>query len=286
MLGGMFSMAEMIDKLLEFLSEDLGAGDITTDSVLPKNAMGQAAIVAKETGVVAGVREAGMLFDHLGLEHDFLKKDGQGIVKGEKLVDIRGKLGDILRVERLVLNILSRMSGIATMTSEFSGVCRPYGVKIMGTRKTTPGFREFEKRAIAIGGGLPHRMGLFDVVLIKDNHISVVGIKDAVKEARIKNPGEKIEIEVSSIESAAEAINAGAEIIMLDNLDPDAAREMIEKLEELGLRRAVEIELSGGIERNNLKAYAKAGADRISIGGLTTSSKWLDFSLNIVKKAP
>ncbi|MFV2041043.1 MAG: carboxylating nicotinate-nucleotide diphosphorylase [Candidatus Hydrothermarchaeales archaeon] len=275
-------MAEMIDKLLELLSEDLGTGDITTDSILPKNAMGQAAIIANETGVVAGVREAGLLFDHLGLDHDFLKKDGQGIIKGETLVDIHGGLRDILRVERLVLNILSRLSGIATLTSEFSGICRPYGVRVMGTRKTTPGFRAFEKRAIEMGGGLPHRMGLFDAVLIKDNHISAVGLKEAVKEARIKNPGERIEVEVSSLEAAAEAIHAGAEIIMLDNLSPDEAREHIEKLEELGLRRAVEIELSGGIGRNNVKAYAKAGADRISVGALTTGSKWFDYSLKIV----
>ena len=274
-------MAEMIDKLLEFLSEDLGAGDITTDSVLPKNALGQAVIIAKETGVVAGEREVSLLFNHFGLEHDFLKKDGQGIVKGETLVDIHGKLRDILKVERLVLNILSRMSGIATMTSDFSGVCEPYGVKIMGTRKTTPGFREFEKRAIELGGCLAHRKGLFDEILIKDNHIAIVGIKNAIKDARIKNPGEKIEIEVSSLEDATEAINAGAEVLMLDNLSSDEAMEHIEKLEELGLRRAVEIELSGGIQRNNVKAFAKAGADRISVGALTTASKWLDFSLKI-----
>ncbi len=272
----------VIERLLEYLKEDLGGGDITTESIIPETAVGHAAIIAGETGVVAGVREVSMLFDHFRLDHDFLKKDGQGIVKSETLADIRGGIRDILMVERLALNILSRMSGIATMTSDLSRICRPYDVRIMGTRKTTPGFREFEKRAIEIGGGLTHRMGLFDEVLIKDNHSSVVGLKDSIKEARLKNPGKKIEVEVSTLEDATEAINAGAEIIMLDNFSSDDAREHIEKLEELGLRRAVEIELSGGVQRNTLKGYARAGADRISIGAITTASKWLDYSLKIV----
>jgi nicotinate-nucleotide pyrophosphorylase (carboxylating) len=272
----------MIEKLLEFLSEDLGGGDITTDSLIPEEAVGEAAISAKETGIVAGVKEATMLLDHFGLTFVCDKLDGQRIVKGERLISIKGDLRSILKVERLALNIISRMSGIATLTNDFSNICKPFGVKVLGTRKTTPGFRAFEKKAIEIGGGKSHRHGLYDEILIKDNHLSAMNINEAVKKARMENPGKKVEVEVSVLEEAVEAINAGAEIIMFDNLSPDDAREQIEKLEGKGLRGVVTIELSGGINRSNLKSYAKAGADRISIGGLTTSSKWLDFSLKIV----
>jgi nicotinate-nucleotide pyrophosphorylase (carboxylating) len=271
----------MIEKLLEFLSEDLGGGDITTDSLIPKEAVGEADITAKETGVVAGLKEATVLLDHFGLEYVCDKLDGQRIVKGERLILIKGDLRSILRIERLALNLISRMSGIATMTNEFSNICKPFDVKVMGTRKTTPGFREFEKKAIEIGGGESHRHGLYDEILIKDNHLSFMEMKEAVKLARLKNPRKKVEVEVSTLEGAIEAINAGAQIIMFDNLSSDDARERIEKLIEQGLRGVVTIELSGGIYRNNIKAYAKAGADQISIGCLTTSSKWLDFSLTV-----
>jgi nicotinate-nucleotide pyrophosphorylase (carboxylating) len=272
----------MIERLLEFLEEDLGEeGDITTESIISGETTADAVITAKEEGVVAGLEEAALLLEHFGLGHTILKRDGERVKKWEIVVEIKGNLRVILKIERLILNIISRMSGIATLTSELSAICGARGVQVMGTRKTTPGFRKFEKKAIRIGGGLPHRTGLFDGVIIKDNHLSGMEIKEAVKRARLNNPGKRIEVEVSSLEDAAEAIKAGSEIIMIDNLSPDEARAQIEALQEQGLRRAVEIELSGGINPNNIKAYARIGADRISLGALTTDAKWLDFSLKV-----
>ncbi len=271
----------MIEKLLEFLSDDLGEGDITTDSLIPEKAVCNAEIIAKGTGIVAGLKEATMLFDHFGLTYICDKLDGQRIVKGERLISISGNLRSILKLERVALNLISRMSGIATVANDFSNICKPYGVKVLSTRKTTPGFRDFEKKAIEIGGGKSYRHGLYDEILIKDNHLSFMEIKEAVKKARIQNPGKQVEIEVSTLEEAIEAINAGAEIIMFDNLSSDDALAYIEMLEEQGLRGAVTIELSGGIDRTNIKSYAKAGPNQISVGSLTTSSKWLDFSLTV-----
>ncbi|RMF89266.1 MAG: carboxylating nicotinate-nucleotide diphosphorylase [Methanobacteriota archaeon] len=273
----------MIDKLLEFLAEDLGRGDVTTESLFPQPVPAKARIISKAEGVLAGADEVRILLDHFKLAHRFRLEDGAHLKTGDLVVEIEGDIREMLKVERLLLNILGRMSGIATLTWRLAEVCRPYGVRVMGTRKTTPGFRVFEKRAIEIGGGLPHRMGLYDGVLIKDNHLAFRGVKEAVEEARLKNPGRKIEVEVSTAEDAAEAASAGAGIIMLDNLSPGDAREVIEALERQGLRRAVEIELSGGITAENIEEYAKTGADYISLGCLTTGSGWLDFSMKIVR---
>jgi nicotinate-nucleotide pyrophosphorylase (carboxylating) len=214
----------MIDRLLEFLSEDLGDGDITTESLIPKKRVARAVIVAKEKGVVAGAKEAAALLDHLDLEYMFQKSDGHEIESGESLAVIKGDIREILKVERLILNILSRMSGIATLTRTFSKACAPYGVKVMGTRKTTPGFREFEKRAIKFGGGLSHRMGLFDEVLIKDNHLALIGLGEAIAMAKQKNPGKSVEVEVSGTEDAIKAAESGADIILLDNLTAKEAK--------------------------------------------------------------
>ncbi|MFQ5801215.1 MAG: carboxylating nicotinate-nucleotide diphosphorylase, partial [Candidatus Hydrothermarchaeales archaeon] len=230
---------------------------------------------------IAGLEEVGALLEHFNLGYGVLKRDGEGIKKGETVIEIRGDAGKILGVERLVLNILSRMSGIATLTHVFATACAPYGVKVLGTRKTTPGFRQFEKKAIALGGGLPHREGLYDEILIKDNHLALVGIENAVKKAKKKNPGKKIEVEVSSLDDATKAIEAEADIIMLDNLTAKEAKDVIDALKERGMREKVAIELSGGIDEKNIDKYATVGADYISLGCLTTNSRWLDFSTKV-----
>jgi nicotinate-nucleotide pyrophosphorylase (carboxylating) len=271
----------MIDKLLEFLDEDLGKGDITTDSVVPRKSTATAAVVSKESGIVAGMEEVSVLLEHFDLSYSTFKRDGEAIKKDETAIEIRGDAGAMLRVERLVLNILSRMSGIATLTQEFAKTCNPHGVRVMGTRKTTPGFRYFEKKAIKIGGGMPHRYGLYDAALIKDNHIALVDIADAVKKVRKANPQKKIEVEVSSLDNATTAIEAGADIIMLDNFTAKEAKNVIDVLKEKSIRERVKIEISGGIDEENIDEYARAGADYISLGCLTTNSKWLDFSMKM-----
>ncbi|GBE17894.1 MAG TPA: carboxylating nicotinate-nucleotide diphosphorylase [Euryarchaeota archaeon] len=275
-------MVEMIERLLAFLDEDLGSGDVTSESTVPTGTKAQAVIVAKDDGVVAGCGEASMLFDHFMLEYDFKKRDGERISDGEVLAEISGDARSILKVERLVLNLISRLSGVATLTDYYVSICKPCGVEIMATRKTTPGFRVFEKKAVEIGGGLRHRDGLYDGVLIKDNHLALVGLNEAIKQAKSKNHGLPVEVEVTTPEDAVKAVRLGADIIMLDNFTPDDAKGAVETLEKEGLRGQVIIELSGGINRDTVADYARAGADRISLGSLTTDARWLDYSLQIL----
>lgn len=272
----------MIDRLLELLSEDLGAGDITSESVIPEKTTAKAVIAAKEKGLIAGLEEAALLFEHFNLKYALQRKDGERVEKGDVIARIEGDLRCILRIERLVLNLISRMSGIATLTSEFSRICAPYHVKVMGTRKTTPGFRSFEKKAIEVGGGMPHRKDLSDEVLIKDNHLALIGIEEAVKRGMKANPGKAVEVEVSSLEDATRAAEAGAGILLLDNLSAKEARSVIDGLKKKGLRKRVVIELSGGINSENIEDYAKTGADRISLGCLTTDARWLDISMKVI----
>jgi nicotinate-nucleotide pyrophosphorylase (carboxylating) len=274
----------MIEKILAFLDEDLGSGDITSESVISDKSQARAVIVAKEAGVVAGTGEAGLLFNHFGLAYGFKKEDGERIADGEVLAEISGNARCLLAVERLVLNLISRLSGIATLTSYFASVCKPYGVAVMATRKTTPGFREFEKRAVEAGGGLRHRDGLYDGVLIKDNHLALEGLEDAIRNAKIKASDFLIEVEVTTTEDAIKAAKEGAEIVMLDNFSAKGAKDAVERLKKQRLREQVTIELSGGINKGNIEDYAKAGADRISLGKLTTDARWLDFSLKMRKE--
>ncbi len=272
----------MIDRLLEYLSEDLGSGDISTDSIIPIGTRAQAVIVSNEEGILAGIEETEGLLKHFKIEYETHKQDGDRIEKGERVMSLKGEVKTILELERLILNILGRMSGISTLTQEYASICEPYGVKVMATRKTTPGFRFFEKKAVEIGGGLPHRQGLYDGILIKDNHLAISGIKECVEKAKSKNPGMDVEVEVTTLDDAAEAISAGADIILVDNLSPEQAKEVIEGLRKSGLRDKIKIELSGGINRDNLEGYAGVGADRISMGSLTTDAKWLDLSMKIL----
>lgn len=272
---------KVLPELLKFLEEDLGDGDITTDATVPEDTRAMAEIVAKECCVLAGLEAVIQLLDHEGLKHDTALKDGDEIKGGEVVLSICGDARTILRIERVVLNILMRMSGIATFTRTLSKMAEPYKVVIAGTRKTTPGFRYFEKRAIEIGGGYPHRFDLGDAFLIKDNHIEIAGLTGAISRVRESGIPKKIEVEVSTINDAVEACRAGADIVMLDNMDPGAIERTIKDLEQMSLRSKVKIELSGGISPKNLGLFLKLHADIISMGALTTGARWRDMSMRI-----
>lgn len=272
----------MLDRLLDFLAEDLGTGDITSDCLIPRGVVGKARLISREHGVLAGAQESALLLDHFGIEYEFIKKDGEPLQKADVILKTNGTLHDILVLERLMLNVMGRMSGIATLTYRLASLCEPYGVKVMGTRKTTPGFRYFEKKAIEIGGGMPHRMGLYDAILIKDNHLAYRAIEEAVKLAIRSQPDKDVEIEVTSLDQAIKAAGAGAHILLLDNQTPQNAAEIICGLKEEGLREQVILELSGRINQENILDYARTGCDRISMGSLTTAAPWLDLSMQMI----
>lgn len=268
-------------KILEYLEEDLYYGDATY--VESKNV--RAKIISKDNGVIAGVRVAKIAFESFGINILNSIKDGNKVKKGDIVMEIKGNSKDILMLERTVLNILMRMSGIATATAEMVEKARSVNpnVRIAATRKTTPGFRIFEKMAVEIGGGDPHRFGLGDCVLVKDNHIAVAGdLVKAIRLAKSASFTKKIEVEVRSAEEALIAAREGVDIIMLDNFKPKEIEEVIELLEREGLRKTVLLEASGGITPENVKEYAKTGVDIISSGYITHSAKVLDLSLNVI----
>jgi len=268
-------------KILEYLEEDLYYGDVTY--VESKNV--RAKIISKDNGVIAGVRVAKIAFESFGIKVLNSIKDGNKVKKGDIVMEIKGNSKDILMLERTVLNILMRMSGIATATAEMVEKARSVNpkVRIAATRKTTPGFRIFEKMAVEIGGGDPHRFGLGDCVMVKDNHIAVAGdLIKAIRLAKSVSFTKKIEVEVRSAEEALIAAREGVDIIMLDNFKPGEIKEVIELLEKEGLRERILIEASGGITPKNIKDYAKTGVDIISSGYITHSAKALDLSLTVI----
>ncbi len=286
----MFLPSRIIEeKLRSFLKEDLGQGDVTTHLLIPEKVMVQAEIIAKETGVAAGIEEALILLESLGIKAKPLVKDGQKIAKGKVLIKIKGNAKNILASERTVLNLLARMSGIATFTNRIVRKIRRAGHKtvIACTRKTAPGLEYFDKKAVLLGGGDTHRLHLDDMILIKDNHVAIVGnVKEAVKLAKKQASfSKKIEVEVSDVNEAIEAAKAGADIIMLDNFTPEKVKDAINRLKKENLRDKVLIEASGGINEKNIVNFAAAGVDIISLGALTHSAKALDISLEIRKVA-
>jgi len=265
-------------KVLEYLEEDLYYGDIT----FVEEKRVRAKIVSKDTGVIAGVRVAKIAFESFGVNVFESIRDGTRIKNGDTIMEIEGNSRDIIMLERTILNILMRMSGIATVTSEMVEKARSVNprVRIAATRKTTPGFRIFEKMAVEIGGGDPHRFGLGDCVMIKDNHIAVAGdLVKAIRLAKLVSFTKKIEVEVKSIDEALIAAREGVDIIMLDNFKPREVEETINLLERENLRDKVLVEVSGGITPKNVKEYAKTGVDIISSGYITHSAKALDLSL-------
>ncbi|WXG40505.1 MAG: carboxylating nicotinate-nucleotide diphosphorylase [Candidatus Freyarchaeum deiterrae] len=274
-------------KVLEFLEEDLGFGDITTNALIPEQTTAEARIISKREGVIAGIQEADIIFKLLNIDSKPLVKDGDRVTRGQIIVELSGSARNILMAERTVLNIMMRMSGIATETSKLVDAAKKINPKlrIACTRKTTPGFRYFEKKAVALGGGDIHRFRLDDMVLIKDNHISVVGsVTEAVNRARSKcSFSKKIEIEVENADQAIEAARAGADIIMFDNMSPEDAKKTLELLEKKGLRDSVLIELSGGITPENIDRYMALNVNIISMGYIIHSIRALDISLDFKK---
>lgn len=272
-----------VDEIIRrALREDIGYRDITTDSLVPSDHQSWGVFYFKQEGILAGLGVAGRVFEILDPEVVFqpLKEDGDLIREGEEVARVSGRTRSLLTGERTALNFMQRMSGIATQTYDLVDRIRHFPVTIVDTRKTTPGLRILEKYAVRIGGGQNHRFGLFDGVLIKDNHIKVAGgITQAVQAVRKNVPHlTRIEVEVETIDELREAMEAGADIVMLDNMDPEMMREAV----KIAGGRVL-LEASGGINRENLVEVAKTGVDLISIGALTHSAPALDISFDIIK---
>ncbi len=279
-----FSIKEniLIDKIIEqALLEDIGTGDITTESIIPSNLKAKGIIKTSEEGVVAGLDIACLVFKKLDSEICFQSKikDGKKILPGEVLAEITGSARTILKGERVALNFLQRMSGIATITSKFCQEVKDFPVRIVDTRKTTPGLRILEKYAVRMGGGHNHRFGLYDAILIKDNHLALAGgIKPAVNSVRKQiSHTVKIEVEVENLSQLEEALKMHVDIIMLDNMDLDTMKEAVKIVKGKAL-----IEASGGITLEKVREIAQTGVDLISVGALTHSVKSLDISMEII----
>lgn len=271
----------LVDNIIEnALQEDIGTGDLTTLSTVPAGSVTEGFIYAKEGGVLAGLPIAKRVFEILSSDLRFIaqKADGDRIVKGDIIAVVSGPAQAVLCGERVCLNLLQRMSGIATRTAGIAEIIKDYKTVVVDTRKTTPGLRILEKYAVTVGGGKNHRFGLYDAVLIKDNHIKVSGgIQKAVSLARANAPHTtKIEVEVENLESVNEALEAKADIIMLDNMDLEMIREAVSTI-----NGRAQIEVSGGVNESNVLDYAKAGVDIVSVGALTHSVKALDISLDV-----
>ncbi len=268
------------EMIRQALKEDIGTGDITTENLIEEGKESQGHILAKEDGVLAGLNVCHMVFYELneGIEFRYLKEEGDRIEGGEKIAELRGPTGDILKGERVALNFLQRLSGIATKTRRYVEKVNDLNVRIVDTRKTTPNLRILEKYAVRVGGAHNHRMGLYDAVLIKENHIrSMSGITEAVARAK-ENVSHtvKIEVETEDIAEVDEAIEAGADIIMLDNMDEERMKRAVEKIGESAI-----IEASGGITLENVREVAETGVDMISVGALTHQIGSIDISLGL-----
>jgi nicotinate-nucleotide pyrophosphorylase (carboxylating) len=275
------------EKLKQLLAEDVGQGDVTSVAVVPSGLAVEAVVIAKEAGIVAGIEDIVILAESLGLSVKAEVVDGEKIRNGQTIMKISGNAQTILSTERTILNLISRMSGIATATRKLAEKLRKANLtaKIAATRKTAPGLGYFDKKAVLIGGGDPHRLRLDDMVLVKDNHVAIAGsVEKAVKRAKqAASFSKKIEAEVTSIADALKAAEAGADIVMLDNFSPKQVREAVEALKKAGFFGKVLLEASGGITEQNLLEYASAQVDIISMGTLTHSVKALDISLEVAK---
>jgi len=272
-----------IDGIIDTaLREDLPQGDITSENIIPCDSVSEAVLLAKEAGVLAGIDVARKVFEKIDPGISFQKnfEDGQRFKKGDVLTRLKGNSISLLKGERTALNFLQRMSGIATTTRKFVQAARGTKTKILDTRKTTPGLRILEKYAVRMGGGVNHRLNLSDMVLIKDNHLQLVGsISEAVSRSKKHvNPGIKIEVEVTNLNEAKEALASQADIIMLDNMP---LRKMKEVVRLIGGK--VPIEVSGKVKIKQVKGIASLGVNFISVGALTHSSKSVDISLEFVK---
>jgi nicotinate-nucleotide pyrophosphorylase (carboxylating) len=276
-----------IDQLIDAcLIEDIGDGDHTSLSCVPENAIGKAKLLVKESGIIAGVEIAKKVFFKVDqtLIVDVKINDGTEVKIGDIVLFVEGKSRSILAAERLVLNFMQRMSGIATSTHSYAILLKGLKTKVLDTRKTTPGLREIEKLAVKIGGGENHRMGLYDMIMIKDNHVDFAGgIEKAIQSTREylseKNKDLKIEIEARNLSEVKEVLRVGGvDRIMLDNFNPENIKEAVQLI-----NRRFETEASGGITKETLRAFAESGVDFISVGALTHHIKSLDLSLKAIK---
>jgi len=274
----MFDKIYLDDLLISFLKEDMPSGDITTDSIINSYSVSKGKFISKDEGIIAGLYIAKRVFQILDPSIAFVNRvsDGDQVKRGQVIAEIEGNTSAILKGERVALNLLQHLSGIATITHKFAKKIEGFPCKIADTRKTTPGLRLLEKYAVKVGGGSNHRISLSDGVLIKDNHIKAAGgIKRAVELARKNIPHTiKIEVETETIEEVIEALEAGADIIMLDNMSIPMMKEAVKIINKKAL-----VEASGNVNLDNIEEIAKVGVDIISVGSITHSVKALDISL-------
>jgi nicotinate-nucleotide pyrophosphorylase (carboxylating) len=286
---GLTEYLERRNLIERFLEEDIGSGDITSSSIVPTNKIISAIIRcnALNESVTCGLNDAQVVFDVCNCEANPLMNDGSIVTKGDVVMQIRGEARSVLMAERTALNLIMRMSGIASLTRRFVNLVEGYNpkVRITGTRKTAPGLRYFDKKAIKAGGGYPHRMRLDEMVIIKDNHLVVTdSIEYSIRTAKSKvGSAVRIECEVRNTEEAILAAKSGANVIMFDNFTPSEAESGIKAIREFGRFNDIEIELSGGITLSNVVDYTKAQPDLISVGQLTHSPAAVDYSLEVVK---
>jgi nicotinate-nucleotide pyrophosphorylase (carboxylating) len=275
------------EKMRKFLEEDVGQGDVTTFLTIPESIIVEAEVLAKRAGMIAGVEEALVFLESLGLQAKALISDGTEVKTKTTLLKIVGDARALLSAERTLLNLLARMSGIATMTSRIVKKIKNagYETRVACTRKIAPGLAYFDKKAVMVGGGDVHRFHLDDMVLIKDNHIAIVGdVEQVIKKAKESMSfSKKIEVEVQNLEGAVKAAKAGTDIIMLDNFSPKQIKKALGTLEKRKLRSRVLVEASGGINEENVLTFAATGVDVLSMGEITQSARALDMSLEVVK---
>ncbi|MEW6095862.1 MAG: carboxylating nicotinate-nucleotide diphosphorylase [bacterium] len=276
----LLDLEPLIDRAI---MEDIGKGDLTTTLCLTQNPVVEAQIIANESGIIAGIEIAELVFKKINKKVKFEKKieGGKRIKKGDVVASIKGNAQDILSTERVALNFLQHLSGIATLTSKFVEAVKPYKAKIYDTRKTLPTLRAIEKYAVRTGGGNNHRFGLYDGILIKDNHIGIVGgITQAVKQVQQNLTTDmKVEVETKNLDEVKEAVDINVDIIMLDNMSLEMILEAVKIIK--ASKKDILIEVSGGVSLENVNEIASTGVDIISIGALTHSAKALDLSLEI-----
>ncbi len=268
------------------LAEDEGFGDITSNAVVEEGCEVSAYIVSKDEGILAGINIIRDLFEEHGVNVGFWLAEGSKITNGDVLISLKGDARTILLLERTALNLMMRMSGVASAANRYVNLVEGCNARIAGTRKTSPAIGKFDKHALKVGGADTHRFALDDMVLIKDNHIAACGTPlEALLKAKANTSfSKKIEIEVETLEDAVECVKNGADIVMLDNMKPDEVSDVIDELEKLDIRQNSLIEVSGGITEDTILDYADLDVDIISIGALTHSSRSLNFSLKMERK--
>jgi nicotinate-nucleotide pyrophosphorylase (carboxylating) len=274
------------DAIRSFLAEDIGYGDITTNALLDSELKAEGQVVCKENAVIAGIEESVLLLELAGCHGTARAHDGERVRAGSVILSAAGPARALLGVERTLLNLMSHMSGVATATADLVSIAQKESrgrIRVACTRKTLPGLRYFEKRAVQLGGGDTHRLRLDDAVLIKDNHLALAGsISESIRKAKgTVSFTKKIEVEVTTPDQAAEAAKAGADIILLDNMTPKEVKRSVVMLKTENLRDQVLLETSGGIRKENLASYVRTGVDVISVGAITHSAPAIDLSMEI-----